>query len=392
MTTSYWRQALSTIDCDVLVIGAGICGLSAALQFQRRGLKVRIVERHNIGAGASSRNAGFLMRGAAENYAAAIREYGRERARLIWRWTEENLQGLRDEGIEALPNYQRIPSCLLALTEEERAELDQAQRLLREDGFNVQWLEPGSKANSLDTAWSNGRPLAGLLNPDDGACNPVEVLHHLAGKLDHPVLENQEVIAINLNGAGVTARTASTTVHARRTLLCTNAYLSLLAPGCGELVKPRRGQMLALRVPGRTLKYSYYANHGYEYFRQTTDGTIVVGGCRKQHAHAEVGFEDATTPALQNDLEAFAASILGLGRSSLNITARWSGTMGFSPDGLPLIGPLPGWPDARVWFCGGFTGHGMSMAYRCARSCVEAMLDGAETPLPLSRLSPVRSP
>lgn len=385
MTTSYWRQALSNIDCDVLVIGAGICGLSAALHLQRRGLKVCIVERHVIGAGASSRNAGFLMRGAAENYAAAIREYGRDKARLIWRWTEENLAGLRSEGIESLSNYQRVPSCLLALGEEERAELDESQRFLREDGFNVEWLQAGRATNALDSAWSTGKPLAGLLNPDDAACNPVEILHHLASKLQRPVMERQEVIRLESDASGVTTHASFATIKARHALLCTNAYLALLAPDCVNLVKPRRGQMLAIRAPGRTLKYSYYANHGYEYFRQTKEGTIVVGGCRKQHADAEVGYEDATTPALQSDLEAFAASILGLNRESLHIMSRWSGTMGFSPDGLPLIGPVPRWPGGRVWFCGGFTGHGMSMAYRCAKSCVEAMLEGLESPLPLSR-------
>ena len=385
MTTSYWRQALSTFECDVLVIGAGICGLSAAVHLQRRGLKVCVVERHVIGAGASSRNAGFLMRGAAENYAAAIREYGRDKARLIWRWTEENLAGLRSEGVESLPNYQRVPSCLLALGEEERAELEASQRLLHEDGFNVQWLQAGPTTRTLDSAWSTGKPLAGLLNPDDAACNPVEVLHHLASKLHRPVMDRQEVIRLESDDSGVITHASSVTIKARYALLCTNAYLPLLAPSSTHLVKPRRGQMLAIRAAGRVLKYSYYANHGYEYFRQAADGTIVVGGGRKQHAETEVGYEDVTTPALQSDLEAFAASILGMERESLSIISRWSGTMGFSPDGLPLIGPLPNWPGNRVWFCGGFTGHGMSMAYRCALSCVEAMLDEKLTPLPLSR-------
>ena len=55
---------------------------------------------------------------------------------------------------------------------------------------------------------------------------------------------------------------------------------------------------------------------------------------------------------------------------------------GFSPDGLPLIGPvLPGGapasdPASGIWFCGGFTGHGMSLARRAAREAVEAMLEG----------------
>jgi glycine/D-amino acid oxidase-like deaminating enzyme len=57
--------------------------------------------------------------------------------------------------------------------------------------------------------------------------------------------------------------------------------------------------------------------------------------------------------------------------------------MAFTPDGLPLIGPLD--PDRRVWFCGGFNGHGMSLARRCARACAVEMLDGERSPFPLSR-------
>ncbi|MEO1279335.1 MAG: hypothetical protein AAFV77_10305, partial [Planctomycetota bacterium] len=50
------------------------------------------------------------------------------------------------------------------------------------------------------------------------------------------------------------------------------------------------------------------------------------------------------------------------------------GTMGFSPDGMPLVGPIS--EDGSVWFCGGFTGHGMSLAYRTSAGAVTALLDG----------------
>jgi len=70
----------------------------------------------------------------------------------------------------------------------------------------------------------------------------------------------------------------------------------------------------------------------------------------------------------------------------LPITARWAGTMGFSPDGLPLIGPVGG--ASSPWFCGGFTGHGMSMGYQAAHEAVDAMLEGRE---PMFSIDRVRS-
>lgn len=356
--------------------------MSAALALSRRGLRTAVVERGAVGSGASTRNAGFLMRGAAENYEAAIGLYGRELARLVWRWTEENLAGLRAEGIGALPSYRAVPSCLLALEEEELAELTRSQDLMREDGFRVGWMSSGE-----DAVWRHGRPLGGLVNPDDASINPADLMRLLASNVG-PIFEHQEVFAVEPGARAVTLRTAEMSLSAPRVLFCTNAYAPLLFPGMADLVKPRRGQMLAIRAPGLRLDCSYYANHGYEYFRQTSDGSVVVGGCRRAFADVEVGYEDTTTPAVQSALERFARERLGLKAGAYEIVARWSGTMGFSPDGLPLMGPIPdlaGEREGRVWFCGGFTGHGMSMGFRAAHAAVAAMIDGGDNPLPLAR-------
>jgi hypothetical protein len=56
--------------------------------------------------------------------------------------------------------------------------------------------------------------------------------------------------------------------------------------------------------------------------------------------------------------------------------------MGFSVTGLPVVKRVGTELEAAapVWFCGGFTGHGMSMAYETTRIAVGVMLDGAENP------------
>lgn len=391
MTVSHWRLAAhkpAELDCDLCIVGAGICGVSAAIEAERRGLRTIILERHTLASGASSRNAGFLMRGAADHYADATRLYGRERAQHVWRFAEENIEHLREEGIESLPSYRRIPSVLLALSEAQVRALEEARRLLREDGFDVEWLSSGT-----DSAWKSGAVLAALVNPHDASINPVDMLEHLAQRLKAPVRENEEVAEIREDGKGVSVRTARTLIRAQRVLLATNAYAALLAPSLANLVTPRRGQMLAIRGASLKLDASYYANHGSEYFRQTAggDGTVVVGGCRTYFAEREVGYEDKTTGYVQGALEQFARRLLG---TDWQVVTRWSGTMGFSPDGLPLIGPVPDFAapaspaptSARVWFCGGFTGHGMSLGFKTARAAVRAMLGLEENPFPLSRV------
>jgi gamma-glutamylputrescine oxidase len=170
---------------------------------------------------------------------------------------------------------------------------------------------------------------------------------------------------------------------ARKVIVATNAYVPLLLPGFRGVVEPKRGQMFALRPNAFTLAASYYANFGSEYFRQTYDGSIVVGGCRTYNADAEVGYEDKTTDQVQFSLEAFAMQVLGEFDRERDITARWSGVMGFTQHHLPIVTRCWGPNSAangtakseHVWFVGGFTGHGMSMAYEVSRLAIAEVLD-----------------
>lgn len=393
MTVSHWKRTrrLGTLRCDALVVGAGICGLSMAVHLRRRGLSVIIVDRHGAGSGASTRNAGFLMRGCVDNYALAVKEYGRARAKALWKLTEENLAGLRREGVGALPGVRDVPSVLLALEEGEHRELRESVTLMREDGFEVGWQE-----NGTDSAWRSGVALGGLVNPRDASCNSREVIEHIAGVakgLGAVVHEHQEVFAIDAAGGGLVTRTTDAVIESGRVVLCTNAFTPLLVPQLLGFVTPRRGQMLAIDARGLRLDASYYANRGSEYFRQAADGTIVVGGCRTYHAEREVGYEDRVTPWVQRDIERFASLMLGVEDVRDRVVARWAGTMGFTPHHLPVITrvPVPGEcataavhavkdapPHENLWFVGGFTGHGMSMAYRTSEVACGVMAEGDE--------------
>ena len=104
-----------------------------------------------------------------------------------------------------------------------------------------------------------------------------------------------------------------------------------------------------------------YSHDGFFYVRQRADGRVLVGGARHLHEADEVGYADATTPALQADLEGYLRThVPALG--PVAVERRWSGTMGFSPDGLPALGAVPGVPEAL--FAVGFTGHGMGYGLR----------------------------
>ncbi len=407
MSVSLWRRRAGPdiVEADLCIVGAGVCGLSCALEAEARGQRVVVIERADVAAGASGRNAGFLMRGMAESYAVAAGAIGREVARLAWRWSEENLEILRRDGAADLPSFRAAPSCLLALRDADVEDLERSAAMLREDGFDFEF-----PWRAGDAIFASGRVRAALSNPHDAAVNPIELCRMLAGKLRGRIMAGQEVHAITEDGVGARAvriRSADVEVRAGRALVCINAWAPTLLPQLAGLIIPNRGQMLAARPHGGgalSLAASYYANRGADYLRQTPDGLIVVGGQRARFADAERTADEAPTEPVQTAIERFARDLLGC---DLEIVARWAGTMGFTPDGLPVIGPVPTTdptspptnrpgspaasgadPTGRIWFCGGFTGHGMSLARRTAREAVEAMLEGRPPAFGFDRFLP----
>jgi len=374
------------VECDVCVVGGGICGLSAALELERRGKRVVLVEAGEIGAGASGRNAGYLIRGAADNYAQACRAYGRERAAQLWRWTEGNLKALKAEGLESLPGFEYRPSCLIALGDEEEEHLRESAELLQEDGFDAELLGAGDGPD--DSLWRTGRVRAGLVNPGDAVCSPIALVRMLRSKLGSTrVITGQEAHSIGGDDERVVVACSDVSVRCDRVWVALNAYAPSLVPSLKGIVSARRGQMLAARPVGgdASLDMAYYANHGSEYFRSGPDGSIVFGGARTYFAEREVGCSTEITDEVQDRLEGFMRELV---TDRYEVIARWAGTMGFSVDGLPLVGAVAveGVEDGRVWFCGGFTGHGMSMAFTTARAAVSELLGGAPTPFPIARV------
>lgn len=377
MSVSHWkrsRRALEAPRSDVVVIGAGITGLSAAYELAERGMRVTILERHTLGSGASTRNAGFLMRGLAENYAWVTDHLGREAARLAWQWSQDNLELLRGRyGIADLTSYQDRASSIVAGSAAEAEELRKSAEMMNADGFECSLQTMGG-----DTLWWNLTPEVALVNPGDAAINPWEMVKRMRDVLvaRHgervTIAENAEVSEITETAV----LTAEAMYPTNGVLVCTNAWARELLPRLGSQVEPNRGQMMAVEAPGVRLEASYYLNRGAEYVRQTREGIVIIGGKRKSREAEERTSSDAVTEAIQTELDAFARGLL---RCEFEVVARWAGTMGFSPSGLPIIARATEAPG-EVWFCGGLTGHGMSLGARTAQAAVRAMLAEEEAP------------
>ncbi|MBJ7613436.1 MAG: hypothetical protein DLM67_16595 [Candidatus Nephthysia bennettiae] len=338
---------------DVLVIGGGITGVS--LQHWLRGrADAVLVERDRVASGASGRNAGFLLAGVASCYAAAVRTFGRQRARSIWGFTAETHELLARALVGLDVGYRRAGSDILPASAVEAEDLAASAELLREDGFEASW--DGER----------------LFNPRDGELDPLRAVLALASLVpEGSIREGVEVTGLETGSDGVRVEAGGRECLAGAVVLATNAYTNLLLPDIG--IAPVRAQMLGTAADQRRLvPRPAYSDRGYRYWRQLADGRLLAGGFRNHALDDEIGHEALPTAKIQALLDQQVRQ-LGAGAP---VTHRWAGIMGFTKDELPLVGPVTGRPGVHV--CGGYSGHGMGFAFQCTRQLADALTGRAQ--------------
>jgi glycine/D-amino acid oxidase-like deaminating enzyme len=341
------------VTADVAIVGAGIAGIAAAYFLASSGANVIVLEARRVADAASGRNAGFLLAGVAENFVAASRRYGEANALRIWRFTKRTQELARslvkEHGIDC--DLRWNGSDQIAGDDEEWQEILDSARRLSAAGVAVT-VDPQSRCATYG---------------DDGELHPVRWVRGLAAAAAKKGARIHETTRVQAVSAGE-ARTARGTVRAGAVVLCTNAYTAHLAP---SRVRPVRGQMLATAATAPVFARPAYANRGYQYWRQTADGRVLVGGWRDTAVDEEVGEDERTTDRIQAQLDAF----LNEHGITAAVTHRWAGTMGFSHDALPYIGRI----GERLFVCGGFTGHGMAFG-PAAAELVTALVRGSTHP------------
>lgn len=126
---------------------------------------------------------------------------------------------------------------------------------------------------------------------------------------------------------------------------------------------PRRAQMLAVELdedfdcPGL-----YYDPPERVYWRKAQEKVLIIGGKRLLDADGEIGDFEKLSPLIQNALEEYLSLQLGL---KYKVLSRWSGTMGFTENELPMIGKIKA--PLECFMLGGFSGHGMGLGFNSGR-------------------------
>lgn len=381
MSVSLWMDSSkgNHHQFDIVIIGAGIAGVSAAYWLQKEDptMKIAVVEKYEVGDGATGRNAGFITCGSVEHFNRLVGKHGKDEASEIWKFSEENLRLLQDEIIQDNAKnllFEKKGSFSLASTESEFGELKNSASLMKEFHINVETINENDIKKRLGAEGFVG----GIKYVDDASVHPILLLNEMRRivEINQNVkfFENHEVYSIeSLNGNKI-VKTKRAVFESPMIVMATNGYSPLLHNFFEDKIFPTRGQILATEPVERFMEGPCYANFVLDYFRQLPTGQMVIGGFRQLQKDAEIGYSDQTSDLIQKALEDFLHTHIPSIRKA-KITHRWSGIMGFSVDGQPLVGALP--TDNQIFFLGGFTAHGLGLAFHSAKVLADALFERA---------------
>ena len=355
-------------EADVVVLGAGLAGLATALALLRPGRRVAVVEAASVAAGASGADLGHVATGLGMPYTRAVARHGGEGARAIWEWHREGQERLRAQiaGLRDDCGYRQGGGFILARDRAEGLELADSEEALHDDGFGGEFLD-----HYMLEARFAVRGFAGAYwARDDGEVEPVALLGALAAAAvarGAALFEASPVVAAQADARGVCVKTAGGEVHAAAGVVALGAQAPLLFPALAPVLLPLAARRLVCTFPSGPALPSP---------ARTVDGRL---GWRlgQDFRIAAFGEPGGTFESLASVLDAhFIAPPRPHG--------RWAGTLSTTPDGLPLVGPLPGGPLVAVLGLGAL---GASWAFMAARWAAEALDQGKDVAPPLLRAS-----
>ncbi len=399
MATSHWQASFTATapvftdlpaQARVVVVGNGVLGACTALWLARAGHTPLLIDREGPASGASGRNGGLLVPGTTDGYLATIAQLGHAQARDLWALTVEGAELLRrfvaEEAIGC--DLALVGNLNLAINPDQLDQMAATVTQLQADGFAATLLD---RAAAEDVA---GVPLGpevrgAKLNPLACTFHSAKLVHGLtSAAVRHGARVSRATIqGLQRSGSGVQIDTDVGVVHADALILAANAWSADLLPELTGLITPVRGQVLTTTATAPILRPGFGASitPTGEYGQQCADGSLLIGGCRAVATQRDVGVRElgASTEvqaALEDVLRRLFPTL-----AKLPIARRWGGTMGFTPDYLPIVdaaGELPG-----VWYTGGFSGHGMPFAAVIGRALATAATTGALPPAvaPLQR-------
>ncbi|MCL5424590.1 MAG: FAD-binding oxidoreductase [Gammaproteobacteria bacterium] len=375
--------------CDVVIIGGGFTGLSAALALAKRGITTALLEAESIGWGASGRNGGQVIPGLKYDPDELITRFGEERGQRMIALSARNADVVFDlikhHHIDC--DAQQRGWIQPAVTHASLKAIESRAYQWQSRGVDITWLDQQQCAERLGTS----EYLGGWLDPRAGGLNPLAYARGLA-KAAHEsgatLHEHTRVTSLTrAEGRWRVTAEGGGQIQAERVLLCTNGYSDALQPKLANSLIAANSYQIATRplskeegsriLPGGEVVSD--ARKLLLYFRKDSEGRLLMGG--------RGSFNDPRKPSDFRHLEN-AIGKLYPHLSNVEIAFRWAGRIAITQDSLPhLHEPQPGLNVAL-----GYNGRGVAMGThlgkRLGEHLGETTLNDA-LPFPITPIKPI---
>jgi len=317
---------------DVVVVGGGAIGCSAAWHLARAGVSVTLLERGELAGQASGAAAGMLAPYGEADGAGPFLDWG---LRSLARFEGLAHELREDSGVD--PEFVRSGILRVAT---DAAAAEALQRRGREHGDALEWLAP-EELRSLAPSVTHAAEGALWSETEAHVRSPLltRAFARAAEARGARVEEGIPVVGLRREGGRVVGvETPTGSRPAGAVVLCAGSWTgsagSWLAPEFVVPIAPVRGQIVSLEAPPQSFSTIVWGAGG-AYLVPKLDGTIVVGATTER-----VGFDRRVTAAGVSDLlqaaQALVPQLAGAG-----FRGAWAGLRPESPDGLPLVGPVP---------------------------------------------------
>lgn len=364
------------MECEVLIVGAGITGSLMAEHLAAQGRDVCVLDREPPGLGSTAASTAMLQWEIDTPLGELGAIYGIERAASIYRRSLKAVEGLAEVvGRLSLSCAFRARDTLyLAAGEVGPDELRAEHRLRSAVGL------PGAFLSRGDLLAQFGLDRAGaILSPGSAEADPLQLAHELllaARSRGAAILAGEAVDFEPRGGEVVVTLADGPPVMARHVVLATGyampdfvpQHLHSVVSSWAIKTKPQAECGL---WPGNALIWE--ASRRYIYARTTADGGVVIGG--EDAPDDDPRRRDALIPEKSAALQAKLSALWPRARTDIDVA--WGGAFGTTEDGLPLIGRVPGMD--RIYAAYGYGGNGITFSYMASR-IVGEMIAGGDRP------------
>jgi glycine/D-amino acid oxidase-like deaminating enzyme len=388
--SNYWLTTVSMpsgtageipATADVVVIGAGFTGLSAARTLAKRGTQVAVLEANSIGWGASSRNGGMVLTGMKLDVGTLARRYGMELTRRMYADSLASIdlveQIVREENIAC--DFSRCGHLEVACKESHfDSYARSAEFIAREFGHELRIVPRGELPSEIGSSIYFG----GMVDETSAGVNPGRYVSGLASaalKAGARIYENSHVQGISKtsqNGvSGFEIKTSCGKISARDVLVATSGYTSSATPALRKKIIPIGSYIIATEQLPESLakelsprnRMIFDSKHYLYYYRLTPDNRILFGG--------RAAFFPETKDTIRRSAEILRHGMVEVYPQlrDTKIAHAWGGTVDFCFDTMPHAGQLDG-----IHYALGYAGHGVAMATYLGAKMAEKICGGSE--------------